>query len=128
MINFGPMDGTGVLAKLGLRPRMTSFDRSVFRVYTRPSYPDSPEQSRDEVHRMSEIILIHTPTGVRVPCLVEEDYYGENVEYVMMQNIHVITIAGARHRVTDVDLVRETIVTDAGAIPVAETWKEPEDT
>lgn len=126
MIIFGPMDSTRVLAKLGLRSRIPSFNRSVFRVYIRPSYPDSPEQARDEVHRMSEIILVHTPTGVRIPCLVEEDYYGENVEYVMMNGIHVITTAGARHRVTDVDLIRETIITDTGTIPVAEIWKEPE--
>lgn len=117
---------TRVINTLGLQPRMPFLNRSLVSTYVRPSYRDSPEQERDEVHRMSEIILIHNESGVRVGCLVEEDYYGENVEYVIMSNFHIITGDGRNLNVLDVDMKEKLVTTTAGAIAFTDISREHE--
>lgn len=119
-------DKSRLIHLLGLKPRMTALDHSLVKTYTRPSYPGSAEAERDEVHRMSEINLIHLASGVRVGCLVEEDYDGENVEYVVMSNFHIRTRDGQTFPVVDLDMNGREVTTVKGKIPFADVSKEPE--
>jgi len=119
-------DKSRLIHLLGLQPRMKALDHALVKTYTRPSYPGSAEAERDEVHRMSEIILIHLTSGVRVGCLVEEDYFGENVEYVIMSNFHILTRDGKTLQVVDLDMNGREATIAEGKIPFADVSKEPE--
>lgn len=94
-------------------------------MYTRPSYRGSPEEETDQVYRMMERILIHRRSGVRVSCLEEEDYFGENVEYFMMSDFHIITADGKRHDVVDVDMDKEMVTTHDGNISFDQVSRKP---
>lgn len=94
-------------------------------MYTRPSYRGSPEEETDQVYRMMERILIHRRSGVRVSCLEEEDYFGENVEYFMMCDFHIITADDKRHDVVDVDMDKEMVTTHDGNISFDQVSRKP---
>jgi hypothetical protein len=91
-----------ILRTLGLSRRSTHLNRTGFQTYTPPNYEGSELEDRDAVHRMSEIVLLHTATGLRLSYLVSESYDGDSAEYSLL-GIEVITTAGMKHRVVDVD-------------------------
>ncbi len=114
-----------LLKLLDLRPRMDAIPPG-FRTYTRPGYSGSPEQETDEIYRMYEITMLHLGSGIRVGCLVEEDYNGENVEYVVMSNFHIITSDGRNLSAMNVDLDTEEVITASGKIRFKDISGEPE--
>jgi hypothetical protein len=114
-----------ILSTLGLSRKSTHLNRSGFQTYTPPNYDGSDLQARDEVHRMSEIVLLHIATGIRLSYLVTESYDGDSAEYSLMR-IEVITTDGATHKVVDVDFEMQVVFTENDAISFQGLSKEVE--
>lgn len=92
-----------------------AFDRDQFLIYTPSEYLLSEHQDRDAVHRMTEEVLLHKPTGLRVKYLVTESYYGDELRYRAIE-LFVITLDGERLIVQDWDQSKGVFVTIKGDI------------
>lgn len=108
-----------VLVSIGLKEIMTdnesqpAFDRSQFLVYTPPEYLLSEHQDRDAVHRITEGVLLHKATGLRIKCLVSESYYGDELRYRVAE-LFVITKEGERLVIRDWDETSGNFITNKG--------------
>lgn len=98
------------------RDNQPAFDRSQFIIYTPPEYLQSEHQDRDAVHRMTEEVLLHKATGLRVKYLVSESYYGEELRYRAVE-VFVITHDAQRLVVLDWDSGKGVFVTPQGSVP-----------
>lgn len=94
-----------------------AFDRDQFHIYTPSEYLLSENRDRDEVHRMTEEVLLHKSTGLRVKYLVTESYYGDELRYRAVEAF-VVTIDGAYLIVQDWDKRKGIFVTAQGDVPL----------
>lgn len=85
-----------------------------FAGYVSASYVNSDTEERDAVHRMYERILLHKASGLRIAYLVEESYFGDAVEYLII-DCFVITYEGQRLSVKAIDLQQQLFEGPAGS-------------
>lgn len=109
-----------ILAHVGLH--LGNYDASKFKGYISHSYKDSETEARDEVHRMYEHVVLHRESGLRVSYLTSESYFGETVEYSVI-DCFVITRENQKHGVTAIDLEKHTFETPAGTLPFSAVRK-----
>ena len=57
-------------------PNFNFWDEKDFLKYTESEYLNSPTKEVDEVYRMSEFILLHKKTGIRLRVIYSENYFG----------------------------------------------------
>lgn len=103
-----------IVAQVGLR--VNDYDELSFKRYISHSYRDSETEARDEVHRMYEYVVLHKESGLRVSYLTTESYFGETVEYSLI-DCFVITRQNQKLGVTAIDLEKHTFETSAGTLP-----------
>jgi hypothetical protein len=77
---------------------------------------NSDTEARDEVHRMYERILLHKASGLRIAYLIEESYFGDTVEYLVI-DCFVITNQHQQLSVTAIDLEKQFFKTTTGPLP-----------
>ncbi|MCB0488183.1 MAG: hypothetical protein R2820_13990 [Cyclobacteriaceae bacterium] len=112
-----------VLESVGLREIMIdrdnqpAFDRNQFLIYTPPEYLQSENRDRDEVHRMTEEVLLHKATGLRVKYLVTESYYRDELRYRAVE-IFIIAFNGKRFVVENWHQNEGVFVTTEGSVPL----------
>ncbi len=85
-----------LLTTLGLKETMIeknyvpAFDQDLFLRYTPTDYFSSDRKEMDEVYRMSELVLLHKESGLRLEYLASESYDGDEYKY-MLRSIFIIT-------------------------------------
>lgn len=104
-----------ILLQLGLQPVMTEVDRHRFQVYVPHDYPGSDRERMDEVYRMSEVILMHPETGLRLEYLVTENYDGDAARY-RFRSMFVITQEGQKVDVLNVNVEQQQFITAQGPL------------
>ncbi len=105
-----------ILSRIGLKTVMSDYNRNHFLVYVPQDYPGSERAAMDAHYRMSEIVLLHKETGLRIEYLATESYYGDEVRY-RFKSMFIITQAGNRLPVSEVDFYREEVITPEGTWP-----------
>ena len=117
-----------MLAAIGLMEIMTEkdyidpFNKDHFDRYTPKDYLDSSRKEMDEVYRMSEVVLLHKATGLRVECLTTENYMGDELRY-RVKDVFILTNRGQRVGVTAVDFNKHILHTTEGLIPFEKVEK-----
>ena len=86
-----------ILAKA---PNFKVCDESKFIQYVSSQYRASQRKETDEFYRFFEQTLLHLESGLRVTYSTYENYFGDEVEYKLM-NIFIITIAKKQLEVLD---------------------------
>ena len=114
-----------ILAVLGLSRSMTNLRRSGFKTYVPSRYRGSDLEERDAVHRMSEIVLLHDTTGLRVSYLSTESYDGDSVDYKLL-GIEIITMTRQTYKVIDVDFDNQVVITENERIPFKNLSRQPD--
>ncbi len=104
-----------LLHTFGLQEVMTSLHAPDFQVYVPQDYPGSERAHMDEVHRMSELVLLHPRTGLRLEYLRSESYFGDEVR-CRFRSAFIITLAGETHTVLDMDEDQQSFTTPAGTV------------
>ncbi len=112
-----------VLAKIGLRDVMIQrdakpciFDEKIFEIYAPKEYLISSTRETDEVYRMSERVLIHRLSGMRMLYLTTEDYSGDEIRY-KLSYIFIISLQNKRLEIVDVEFSEQYFDTHEGRIP-----------
>ncbi|MEQ1588326.1 MAG: hypothetical protein ABL895_20750 [Cyclobacteriaceae bacterium] len=103
-----------IVAQVGLH--LNDYDGFNFKGYISHSYKDSETEARDEVHRMYEHVVLHKESGLRVSYLTSESYFGETVEYIVI-DCFVFTRENQKQSITAIDLEKHTFETAAGTLP-----------
>ncbi len=117
------------MAAIGLEEVMTErnfidpYDKSLFHRYTPEEYLHSPHRDMDEIYRMSEVVLQHIPTGLRVTYLTTESYDGDELRY-RAKDVFIITHTGQHLNVTAANFTKEVFNTPSGTVPFKEVNKE----
>ncbi len=118
-----------ILSEIGLKQKITCkepnfnfWDEKDFSRYSESDYLNSNTREVDEVYRMSEFILLHKSSGIRMRVIYSESYFGDEVDYTIC-NVFVISKGVKRCEVLDVDLDKEIIFTEIGDIPFKSTSK-----
>lgn len=114
-----------ILAQLGLQTVMTDIDRQRFQVYVPRDYPGSERAQMDEVYRMSEIILVHPETGLRLEYLVTENYDGDVVRY-RFRSLFIITHTGDVVDVVEIDVEQQCFKTSIGRVLFSAVKRDPQ--
>jgi|SRR5688572_26951155 len=104
-----------ILQQIGLS-QLGDYSISEFAGYASKSYLNSATEARDEVHRMYERILLHKMSGLRITYLIEESYYGDEVEYLLI-DCFVITHQQQKLSVTSINLEEQLFETETRSIP-----------
>ena len=98
-----------LLAKIGLKDKMIwkdpddyIFDEGIFDRYVSEEYRNSTRKETDEFYRMSEKVLIHRLSGLRIEYVETENYCGDESVF-KLRDIFIITLQGKRHAVENVD-------------------------
>jgi len=104
-----------ILEQVGLS-QLHDYNISDFAGYVSAAYVNSATEARDEVHRMYERILLHKVSGLRIAYLIEESYYGDSVEYLVI-NCFVITHQHQKVNVTAIDLQKQLFESETGELP-----------
>ncbi len=108
-----------ILSTLGLQGSMTekgnddAFNKELFLIYTPHDYHNSERQTRDEVHRMGETILLHRSSGLRLEYLTTESYFGDEYNY-RLRSMFIITNENRKVEVQDVDFAKQQFITPEG--------------
>ena len=110
-----------ILSTLGIQEIMIEknvevFDRDQFHLYTPHDYFSSSRKEMDEVYRMSETVLLHKESGLRLEYLTTESYDGDEYRY-RFRSMFIITKSRKKMDVTDVDFEKEMFITVEGEIP-----------
>jgi hypothetical protein len=95
--------------------QLDDFDKAEFTGYMPCAYRNSETEAMDEIYRMSEHVLIHSRTGLRIAYLTTESYYGDKVEYTVF-DCFVITHQNQKHKVLSIDLENLSFETTAGRL------------
>ena len=82
-------------------------------------YLQSERKEQDEIYRMSERVLLHKASGLRLTYLTTESYYGDEYRY-RLRDIFIISNRNKRIPVTGVDFSSSQFVTPDGVIPFGE--------
>jgi hypothetical protein len=106
-----------MLQQVGLF-QLNDYSVSEFAGYASASYVNSATEARDEVHRMYERILLHKASGLRIAYLIEESYYGDSAEYLVI-DCFVITHAQQKLSVQAIDLQKQLFESVTGSLPFA---------
>jgi hypothetical protein len=106
---------TNLLHSLGLDEVMATINHPDFRLYVPKDYPGSERESMDEVYRMSELVLLHERTGLRLEYLRSESYYGDDVRY-RLRSVFIITLTGEKLEVLDLAEEKQCFTTPAGVV------------
>jgi hypothetical protein len=93
--------------------QLDDFDRAEFTHYMPFAYRNSETEAMDENYRISEHVLLHKTTGLRIAYLKTESYYGDNTEYNVF-DCFVITSENQKHKVLSIDLPTQSFGTTAG--------------
>ena len=104
-----------ILQQVGLS-QLNDYSISEFTGYVSASYINSATEARDEVHRMYERILLHKASGLRITYLVEESYYDDDVEYLVI-DCFVITLQDQKLSVQAIDLQKQLFESKTGSVP-----------
>ena len=104
-----------ILQKVGLS-QLPDYSVSEFTGYASASYANSATEDRDAVHRMSERILLHNVSGLRIAYLIEESYDGDSAEYLVI-DCFVITDQMQKLSVSAIDLQKQLFESATGSIP-----------
>ncbi len=118
-----------LLSKIGLKSYMVLgsyssmiYDRSQFVSYVSSEYKNSQRKEVDEVYRMSEIIILHNTTGLRIGYTTTKSF-DEVVEEYKLNDIFIITNTNESHNVMDMDLDKEVFFLKNNTIPFREVSK-----
>jgi len=103
-----------ILQQVGLQ--LPDYNINEFKGYVSASYVNSATEARDEVHRMSERILLHKASGLRISYLIEESYFGDSAEYIVI-NCFVVTHQQQKLSVKAIDLQKQLFEGETGVIP-----------
>lgn len=116
-----------VLAAIGLRveKNFLHYPDSDFTRYISSEYLASKRREEDEVYRMYEPTLVHHATGLRIVYTTTEGYFGDSVEYRVI-DMFVLTLSGKKLDVVDVDFESEEFLTSAGNMPFVNVNKVAE--
>ena len=104
-----------ILQQVGLS-QLNDYNVSEFTGYASKSYLNSDTEARDEVHRMYERILLHKMSGLRIAYLIEEGYFDDSVEYLII-SCFVITHHHEKLSVTSINLEKQLFETQTRSIP-----------
>jgi hypothetical protein len=104
-------------------PNFNFWDEKEFLKYTESEYLNSPTKEVDEVYRMSEFILLHKRTGIRLRVIYSENYYGDELDYRIIE-VFVILIDGEKNNVVELNVENKTITTDTGITNFKSIWKK----
>ena len=104
-----------ILEQIGLL-QINEYSVSDFAGYVSASYQGSETEARDEVHRMYERILLHKASGLRIAYLTEESYYGDSVEYLVI-DCFVITHKQEKLSVKAIDCQKQVFESATGSLP-----------
>ena len=104
-----------ILQQIGLS-QLSDYSINEFAGYASKSYLNSETEARDEVHRMYERILLHKMSGLRISYLIEESYYGDDVEYLVI-DCFVITHQHQKLSVASINLEKQLFETETRFIP-----------
>jgi hypothetical protein len=102
-----------IVRQVGLN--FTDYDLN-FKKYIPQAYPNSETEAMDEIYRMYEHALLHKESGLRVSYLTSESYYGDSVEYTII-DCFVITFQNQKYSVTGIDLEKRIFDTPSGTLP-----------
>lgn len=124
-------DRSGMLAKIGLQETMIEkdgepsvFDRRIFEIYAPKEYlEDAQLREADEVYRMSERVLIHKSSGMRVHYLTSENYEGDELRY-KLKNIFIKTLQSQTLEVQEVDFSNQFFIASNRKIPFSAVKKD----
>ena len=103
-----------IVQQVGLQ--LPDYSISEFKGYVSASYVNSATEARDEVHRMTERIVLHNVSGLRISYLVEESYFGDSAEYIVI-DCFVISLQQQKVNVKAIDLQKQLFECETGAIP-----------
>lgn len=114
-----------VLAEIGLKPLMEwredgppIYDEGAFIQYVDPAYRNSALRESDDVYRMFEVNLLHKESGVRVRMTTSEGYYGDRVDYKVIE-VFVVLKRGGQCDVIGLDPEKKLVITTEGSVPFA---------
>lgn len=96
-----------------------SYEDRHFKKYVSREYLNSERRQSDEIYRMFEPTLLHVESGLRLVYTTTEGYYGDSVEYRLI-NIFIVTLTNKHLDVEDVDFNKKVFLTSTGIIPFAE--------
>jgi hypothetical protein len=119
-----------ILTVIGLQASMTekgnadAYNKELFLRYTPRDYPDSERQARDDVHRMSETILLHKASGLRLEYITTESYFGDEYSY-RLRSMFMITNENKKVQVLDVDFARQQFITADGVVLFSQVKMNP---
>ncbi len=91
--------------QLQVGPDIFHYPEEDFVRYISHEYLASERYQTDEVYRMHEGNLLHKDSGLRITYTTTEDYYGEHVEYKVI-DLFIVTSGGERAEVVNVDFER----------------------
>lgn len=102
-----------IVQQVGLQ--LPDYSINEFNGYVSASYLNSATEARDEVHRMSERIVLHKESGLRIAYLIEESYFGDSAEYIVI-DCFVITHQQQKVSVKTIDLLQQHVEIETGTI------------
>lgn len=110
-----------ILSSIGLilRGNIISYEESQFKKYISQEYMNSERKKSDEIYRMFEITLLHSDSGLRIVYTTTESYYGDSVEYKLI-DIFITTLTQERLEIVDVDFSKKVFFTSNEIIPFDE--------
>ena len=115
--------GTFELAAIGLKPLMVwredgppIYDEGAFIQYVDPAYRISALRESDEVYRMFEVNLLHKESGIRVRMTTSEGYFGDRVDYKVI-DVFVMLKRGGRCDVIGLDPLKKLVITTGRPVP-----------
>lgn len=114
---------TRILEHLGLKEVMSDFDRHAYHTYVPEGYVGSDREQRDNVHRMSELVLVHKATGLRLEYLTTESYFGDEVRY-RLRSLFIVTTSQRKLDVLDIDFEKQQYTTSEGVFAFTDVNRE----
>src|SRR5688572_11421112 len=97
-----------LIAKVGLMdfmihkdPAPYIFDSAKFEMYAPKKYLTSPLRETDEVYHISELVLIDRVSGMRIHYMETENYFGDETEYKLQENVFIITLQNKKLEVDE---------------------------
>lgn len=110
-----------ILSAIGLQISLNSisYDESKFKKYISREYLNSERFQSDEIYRMFEMTLLHHDSGLRIVYTTTESYYGDRVEYKVI-DMFIITRSQKRMEIVDADFNEKIFHTANEIIPFTE--------
>ncbi|MBL7878119.1 MAG: hypothetical protein JNL53_20805 [Cyclobacteriaceae bacterium] len=115
-------DKYDLLTRIGLKEVMIEknysdpFNKESFVTYTSKEYLQSDRKQTDEIYRMSEIVLLHRASGLRVEYVTTESYFGDEYSYRLKDIFIVTKKEQVRLHVTKVDFDHSFFITQQGKV------------